>query len=79
MNLTKNAYGLYALVFIVAWVGALLLGVPAHILILLAIASACPLMMLLMMHGGHGDGSRNAGQADPPDKHEPHHPGPAGP
>ncbi|GGQ32181.1 DUF2933 domain-containing protein [Streptosporangium pseudovulgare] len=62
MNIVKNttrAYGLYALVFVAAWVGALALGMPGHILILLAIVAACPLVMLLMMgsmRGDRGDG-----------------------
>ncbi|MFF5209561.1 DUF2933 domain-containing protein [Streptosporangium sp. NPDC000396] len=82
MNLTKNAYGLYALALGVAVVGALAFGVSAEALILLAIVAACPLMMLFMMHGmhdGHSGRGRHIGQADPPHEHEPHQSGPSQP
>ncbi|MFI7537860.1 hypothetical protein [Streptosporangium sp. NPDC049376] len=67
---TKRAYGLYALVFVAAWVGALALGMPGHILILLAIVAACPLMMGSMPgdHGDRGGGDWHTGQADRPDQ-----------
>ncbi|WP_031171218.1 hypothetical protein [Streptosporangium roseum] len=73
MNIVKNtkrAYGLYALVFVAAWVGALALGMPGHILILLAIVTLCPLMMG-SMRDDRGDGDRHTGQADRPDQRRP--------
>ncbi|GAA0825028.1 hypothetical protein ACFQVD_09385 [Streptosporangium amethystogenes subsp. fukuiense] len=76
MNIVKNTkrvYGLYALVFVAAWVGALAFGMPGRILILLAIVAACPLMMLLMgdTRGDRGDGDRHTGQGNPPHSHRP--------
>ncbi|NUU22777.1 MAG: DUF2933 domain-containing protein [Streptomycetaceae bacterium] len=49
-------YAWYALAFIAAVVSALALGVPAGTVSVLALALACPLMMLVMMRGMHGDG-----------------------
>lgn len=45
----------------VAFVGALVLGVPFGPLVLLAVALACLLMMIFMMKGRHG-GEGNASE-----------------
>ncbi|NGN62500.1 DUF2933 domain-containing protein [Streptomyces sp. A7024] len=55
MNSRQHNYGLYALVPAIAVLGALVLGVPAGALVILVIALVCPLMMLFMMSGMHGD------------------------
>ena len=49
-------FGLYAAAVAIAVVGALWVGVPVGALLLLAVALVCPLMMMFMMHGMHGDG-----------------------
>ncbi|MGW3935221.1 DUF2933 domain-containing protein [Streptomyces sp. NBC_00024] len=68
-------YGLYAIAVAIAFVGALVLGMPLGSLVLLAVVVACPLMMFFMMrgmHGGHGGGD----DSDPLRKHDHHqHPG----
>jgi hypothetical protein len=51
--------GLYAVAIAIAVVGALWVGVPAGTLAVLGIALACPVMMLVMMRGMHGDDSRD--------------------
>ncbi|WP_405652802.1 DUF2933 domain-containing protein [Streptomyces sp. NBC_00019] len=72
-------YGLYAIALAIAFVGALVLGMPVGSLALLAIVVACPLMMFFMMrgmHGGHGGGDQHTDDSDPLGKHDHHqHPG----
>ena len=53
MNRHPNL-GLYAVAVAIAVVGALWLGVPVGTLAILAVALACPLMMMFMMGGMHG-------------------------
>jgi hypothetical protein len=48
--------GLYAVAVAIAVVGALWIGVPIGTLAVLAVALACPLMMMFMMSGMHGGG-----------------------
>ncbi|MGC5041134.1 MULTISPECIES: DUF2933 domain-containing protein [unclassified Streptomyces] len=71
-------YGLYAIAVAIAFVGALVLGMPLGSLALLAIVVACPLMMFFMMRGmhggGHGGGDQHTDDSDPLRKHD-HHPG----
>lgn len=66
-------FGLYAVAVAIAVVGALWLGVPAGTLAMLAVALACPLMMMFMMsgmHGGHGHRSdRDRDDRDSPTHH----------
>ena len=65
--MTKNPnYGLFAVAVAIAIVGAVWLGVPVSTLALLAIVLVCPLMMMFMMRGMHGD--------DHSSGHEHHHP-----
>jgi type III secretory pathway component EscV len=47
--------GLFAVAAAIALVGALLLGAPLGSLVVLAVVLACPLMMIFMMNGMHGD------------------------
>ncbi|MFF9136713.1 DUF2933 domain-containing protein [Streptomyces albogriseolus] len=77
MNTKKN-YGLLAIAAAIVVVGLAALGVPLSILLVLALVAACPLMMLMMHgghgnHGGHGDGGRHTDQNDPLRKHDDHH------
>lgn len=58
MSKTPNV-GLYAVAIAIAVVGALWVGVPVGTLAPLAIVLACPLMMLVMMHGMRGDEPRD--------------------
>ena len=58
MNTNPNL-GLYAVAVAIAVVGALWLGVPVGTLGVLAVALACPLMMLVMMRGMHGGGDQH--------------------
>jgi Protein of unknown function (DUF2933) len=62
-------YAAYAIAVAIAFIGALWLGVPAGTLILLGLLVTCPLMMVLMMRGMHGDnqGEDPAGRAGPHD------------
>ncbi|MFF7642939.1 DUF2933 domain-containing protein [Streptomyces canus] len=78
MNTNKN-YGLYAIAVAIAFVGALVLGMPLGTLALLAIVVACPLMMFFMMRGMHGggEGDQHTDQSDPLRKHD-HHQRPGG-
>lgn len=62
MNRNPNL-GLYAVAVAVGVVGALWAGVPVGSLVVLAVALACPLMMLLMMSGMHDD-ERRRGDRD---------------
>jgi hypothetical protein len=48
-------YGEYAIVAAIALGGALWLGVPMGTIAAFALVLACPLMMLIMMAGMHGD------------------------
>ncbi|MFF4505768.1 DUF2933 domain-containing protein [Streptomyces sp. NPDC001401] len=59
MNTNQRNYGLYAVAVAIAVVGALALGVPVGTLAFLAIALACPLMMMFMMRGMHGDSGKH--------------------
>ena len=71
-------YGLYAIAVAIAFVGALVLGMPLGSLALLGIVVACPLMMFFMMrgmHGGHGGGDQHTDDSDSLRKHDHHHPG----
>jgi hypothetical protein len=55
---TRNPnLGLYAVAAAIALVGALWFGVPAGTLAFVGIALICPLMMMLMMGGMHGNGT----------------------
>jgi len=67
---------MYAIAVAIAFVGALVLGMPLGSLALLAIVVACPLMMFFMMrgmHGGHGGGGdQHTDQSDPLRKHDHH-------
>ena len=70
----NHNYGLYAIAVAIAFVGALVLGMPLGSLALLAIVVACPLMMFFMMRGMHGGGmhGRGSGHDDAPKDREPH-------
>lgn len=71
MNGSQN-FGLYAVAVAIGVVGALWVGVPVDTLAVLAVALACPLMMMIMMgtmrggrHGGddqHDRGDRESHQ-----------------
>ena len=54
--------GLCVLVAAIFLAGALAFGVPASSLWTLALVAACPLTMIVMMRGGHGGSSNDAGQ-----------------
>ena len=54
--------GLCVLVAAIFLVGALAFGVPTSSAWALALAVACPLMMIVMMRGMHGGSSNDAGQ-----------------
>ena len=58
MNRNPNL-GLYAVAVAIGVVGALWVGVPAGSLTILAVALACPLMMMFMMSGMHGGGDQH--------------------
>ena len=73
MNRNPN-FGLYAVAVAIGVVGALWVGVPVGTLAILAVALACPLMMIFMMSGMHGgmhggDGQRDRGDRDPHQHH----------
>ena len=55
MNTNPNYYRLYGVAVAVAFIGALLLGVPVTTVALLGLVLACPLLMIPMMRGMHGD------------------------
>lgn len=67
---SKRDWGLFAITLAIVLVGALALGVPAADLVFLTIALACPLAMVSMMRGmhgqdmrgGHGPADRNVGR-----------------
>ncbi|HET6355452.1 DUF2933 domain-containing protein [Streptomyces sp.] len=68
-------YGLYAIAFAIAVVGALALGVPLGNLAFILILLACPLMMFFMMGGMHGSDhmqGRGRGHDDVPKDRNPH-------
>lgn len=54
--------GLCVLGAAVLAVGALALGVPASSLWTLALVAVCPLMMIFMMRGMHGESSNDTAQ-----------------
>lgn len=62
--MNKRNYGLYAIALAIIAVGALALGVPPSSLVFLAVALACPLMMLFMMRGMHDAGTHDHNRAD---------------
>lgn len=68
---TRN-YGLYAIAGAIAFVGALWLGVPAATVLFAVVILACPLMMIFMMRGMHGDG-HDMGRMPPRDEDHPSH------
>jgi choline-glycine betaine transporter len=79
----KRNYGMYAIAVAIVVVGALMVG-ALESLVWLALVAACPLMMIFMMRGMHGQGSMYGGHddqrradrnEDPLHKHD-HHPGP---
>jgi hypothetical protein len=49
----------YALALAAVVVAAFALGMPASMLAVLLVAMACPLMMMIMMGGMHGDGMKS--------------------
>ncbi len=64
-------YGLYAVALAIVVVGAIWAGVPVGTLALLGLVLVCPLMMIFMMrgmHGNHGDQHRH----DDADRRGPH-------
>lgn len=63
MNRNPN-FGLYAVAIAIAVVGALWVGVPVGTLAILAVALACPLMMMFMMGGMHGGGDHHTSDRD---------------
>ena len=59
--------GWYAVAVAIAVVGAVWVGVPAGTLALIAVVLACPLMMLVMMHGMRSETPRDeSAHRDPP-------------
>ena len=69
--MTRNPnFGLYAVAVSVAVVGALWLGVPVGTLAILAVALACPLMMIFMMSGMHGGNDHRHGSGNDHDDHD---------
>ncbi|MFE7276150.1 hypothetical protein [Streptomyces sp. NPDC057623] len=79
MDTNQRNYGLYAVAVAISVVGALALGMPVATLFFMAIALACPLMMIFMMRGMHrGDGMHGGQDSshesrredDPPAKHD---------
>jgi len=75
--MTRNPnFGMYAAAIAITVVGALWLGVPADTLVLLAVVLACPLMMIFMMSGMHGDHDHHGSEhhhADDRDDHADDH------
>ncbi|MGW6906687.1 hypothetical protein [Streptomyces sp. NPDC054940] len=64
MDANQRNYGLYAVAVAISVVGALALRVPVATLSFMAIALACPLMMISMMRGMYGGGGMHGGHAD---------------
>jgi hypothetical protein len=63
----RSNYGLYAIAVAIVVVGALWLGTPLSTLLLLGVVLVCPIMMMFMMKGMHGDGEhdhRSRGEGD---------------
>ena len=54
--MTNDKRPLYALAAVIGIVGLVALGVPVSTVVLLAVLTACPLMMVFMMGGMHGGG-----------------------
>lgn len=72
MNRNPNV-GMYAVAVVIGVVGALWVGVPVGTLVVLAVALACPLMMMFMMGGKH-DGMRGGDdEHDRSDRHSHQH------
>lgn len=65
-------FGLYAVAVAIGVGGALWVGVPAGTLAVLAVALACPLMMMLMMGGMHGGGDHHSPDGHDRDDHDSH-------
>ena len=59
----------YASALAAALIGAVAVGVPASTILLLLVVLACPVMMMFMMGGRHGDGSDH-GSSDLGDQHD---------
>jgi hypothetical protein len=71
MNKNPNL-GLFAVAVAIGVVGALWVGVPAGTLVVLAVALACPLMMMFMMGGMHGGGDHHRSDGHDRDDHDSH-------
>ena len=72
--MTRNPnFGLYAVAVAIVMVGALWIGVPAGTLAVVAIALACPLMMIFMMRGMHGGDNHRHGSGDHDHNSPTHH------
>lgn len=54
----RQPWGMYAIALAVLVVGLVWAGVPAQTLLFAALVLVCPLMMLVMMRGMHGDHQR---------------------
>jgi choline-glycine betaine transporter len=79
--MNQRNYGMYALAAAIVVVGALMVGASLESLAGLALVAACPLMMIFMMKGMHGQDmhgghSHDGRDDDPLRKHDQHqHPG----
>ncbi|GGY35734.1 DUF2933 domain-containing protein [Streptomyces djakartensis] len=60
----KRNYGMYAIAVAIVVVGALMVGASLESLAWVALVAACPLMMIFMMRGMHGQGSMHGGHDD---------------
>ena len=69
----NSSMGLFAIAAAVAFVGALWVGVPLAGLVPLMFVLVCPLMMIFMMKGMHGDGGHEQGDADQRSDQTKHH------
>lgn len=69
MNRNPN-FGLYAVAVAIGVVGALWVGVPVGTLAILAVALACPLMMMFMMSGMHGGNGHQHGSSHDRNDHD---------
>ena len=59
----RSRMGLCILAVAILVVGALTFNVQASSLWTLALVAACPLMMIFMMRGMHGEGNDDAGRS----------------
>jgi hypothetical protein len=71
MAMRRPQWGWYAVALAILVVGLVWVGVPANTLLLGAVLLACPLMMVFMMRGMHGEGQANHRHDSPPSDERP--------